>query len=382
MMKNFEFVQSYPEETTLCDPEMRDAKDVWLEMINGAKEKIDIGQFYINSLPGEAMDPILKALIIRAKEGIKIRMVCEKFFYGIYQQSIDMLNNEGIEVRLLDTNSLTGGIMHAKYLIVDGKETFLGSQNFDYLALTQIHEIGIRFVNETFASQVTEVFEMDWDLCKTGKLPEIKDMGSAEPKMVEAVYKSDVFQIGAVFSPTKMLPSSVPAEINHIVKIIDEAKMSVLLTAMEYSPKSQYNKDLYSVALDGALRRAAARGVNVKLMVTDWCNKHPNIDYLKSISLIPNIEVKIMSIPRLKDKYIPFSRVSHCKYIISDKAKCWLGSSNFEPDYFFNSRNVSSIMIGAAPTIKLREFFLNSWTSAYASFIDVTKEYKMPQIMD
>lgn len=382
-MKNFEFVQSYPAETTLKDPDMRDAKDVWLDMIIGAREKIDIGQFYINSIPGEAMEPILNALIDKAKENVKIRMVCEKVFYGMYPQSIDMLNqNENIEVRVIDTNSITTGIMHAKYIVVDSKETFLGSQNFDYLALTQIHEIGIRLVDETFAAQVTEVFEMDWELCKNPEKPEIENMGSAAPVFVDAEYNGENFKIAAVFSPTTLLPASVPAELPHIVSIIDEAKQSVLLTAMEYSPKSQFNPNLYSDALDGALRRAAARGVNVKLMVTNWCQKHPNIDYLKSLSLIPNIEVKIMSIPRLVDKYVPFSRVSHCKYIISDKAKCWLGSSNFEPDYFINSRNVSSIMTGFTPTVKLREFFFNSWTSDYVEYIDPSKEYRLPQILD
>lgn len=382
-MKNFEFVQSFPAETTLKDPEIREAQEVWIDMFNSAKETICIGQFYINSIAGQPMEDVLQALINASKKGVKIRMVTDKSMCGIYPGSIERLNKcENIEVRLLDTSVLLKGVMHAKYIVVDESDCFLGSQNFDYLSLTQIHEMGIRVINKTFASQILEVFELDWELCNTKCMPQIENPGKGEPKFVEVEYKNQSFKIAAVASPIALTPSNVPAELPLIVKIINEAKFSIFLNVMEYSLKSQYLPTLYFDDLDGALRRAAARGVNVKMLVTDWCFKSSGIHFLKSLSFIPNIEVKIMTIPRLKDKYLPFARVSHCKYLVIDKSKCWLGSSNWEPDYFFNTRNISSIMEGAAPTVKLRQIFLNSWTAEFSEYIEPMRNYPAPQIMD
>src|SRR5512140_1591724 len=42
----FELVESVPIETTLDHPELRDASDVWLDMIAGAHTSIDLAQFY------------------------------------------------------------------------------------------------------------------------------------------------------------------------------------------------------------------------------------------------------------------------------------------------------------------------------------------------
>jgi len=382
-MKNFEFVQSIPAQTTLGEPDIREALEVWLEMINSAKKTICIGQFYINSIPTEPMEQVLQALIKAGERGVSVRMVTEKMMSNIYPQSIERLNKmKNIEVRLIESAALLGGIMHAKYIVVDGEDSFLGSQNFDYLSLTQIHEMGIRVKNKKFAEKILEVFVLDWELCETKKMPEINNPGSAPLEFVDIEYNGQPFKIAPVFSPQPLLPSTVSAELPHIVNLINSAKFSIFLNVMEYSPKSQYKPDLYFDDLDGAFRRVAARGVNVKILATDWCMKNPNINYLKSISMLPNIEVKLMTIPRLKERYLPYARVSHCKYLVIDKARAWIGSSNWEPDYFFNSRNVSAIIEGAAPVLKLREIFLNSWTAEYSQYIEPMKNYRQPQITD
>jgi len=69
-MKNFEFVQSIPAQTTLGEPDIREALEVWLEMINSAKKTICIGQFYINSIPTEPMEQVLQALIKAGERGV------------------------------------------------------------------------------------------------------------------------------------------------------------------------------------------------------------------------------------------------------------------------------------------------------------------------
>ena len=67
-----------------------------------------------------------------------------------------------LTLRVLPYGQLSGGIIHAKYLLVDGKQAFVGSQNFDWRALEHIHETGLRITDETVVSQVQAIFEQDW----------------------------------------------------------------------------------------------------------------------------------------------------------------------------------------------------------------------------
>ena len=57
---------------------------------------------------------------------------------------------------------LSGGIIHAKYMVVDGKQAFIGSQNFDWRSLEHIHETGLRISDATVVSQVQAIFNQDW----------------------------------------------------------------------------------------------------------------------------------------------------------------------------------------------------------------------------
>ncbi|HON55633.1 MAG TPA: phospholipase D-like domain-containing protein [bacterium] len=385
MSKNdtLEFVQTVPWETNLEEQGMRHSLEVFLDLINNAKKTLDIGQFYIFSLKGQPMEQVLDALVKAADERkVKIRMVIDKFFYGMYPQGADMLNqHKGVEVRTIDYSSTTGGIMHAKYIIADDEHVYVGSTNFDWLSLTNVHEIGVKVSNKGFAAIAKKVFETDWEICKTNKMPKFKGERQELP-VFEVVYHDETVKISPVASPAVLTPNECGVEIDHIVKYIDSAKNSVFLNVMEYSPKSQYRPELYNGAYDDAFRRAAARGVQIKILVSDWCLHEPNLSYIKSLSCLPNIEVKIFTIPRLKDRYLPFARVQHCKYLIIDKARMWMGSSNWEPDYFSHTRNFSLLIEGFKPIRSMRQMFLNSWTSNYAEFLDLNKVYRKPYILD
>ncbi len=381
-MSTLEFVQTVPWEANLEEKGMRHSLEVFLEIINNAKKTLDIEQFYIFSLKGQPMEQVLDAIVNASKRGVKIRVIIDKNFYGMYPQGADMLNtHKNIEARMIDFAGITDGIMHAKYIIADDTNVYIGSTNFDWLSLTNVHEIGIRVDNEGFAKNIKSIFENDWEICATKKAPVYT--GERKPLAVYTTkYNGEEIKISPVASPAPITPYDCGVEIDHIVKYIDSAQNSVFLNVMEYSPKSQYRPTLYVGAYDDAFRRAAARGVAVKLLVSDWSQHEPDISYLKSLSLLANIEVKILSIPRLKEKYLPFARVQHCKYLVIDKARVWLGSSNWEPDYFVCTRNVSLLMEGTQTAKTLRQMFLNSWTSNYAEFIDVTKNYRRPYIFD
>ena len=69
-------------------------------------------------------------------------MLVEQSFVKVYPDTIDRLATAGAVVRRAD---FTPGILHAKYIVVDQRTCYLGSQNFDWRALEHIVELGARF---------------------------------------------------------------------------------------------------------------------------------------------------------------------------------------------------------------------------------------------
>ena len=85
--------------------------------------------------------------------------------YKTYPESIDSLGHHGnIETRLINFGAIAGGIQHSKYFIVDRKEVFVGSQNFDWRSLEHIHELGLRINNKEIAGVYGDIFDLDWQL--------------------------------------------------------------------------------------------------------------------------------------------------------------------------------------------------------------------------
>lgn len=142
-----EIVQSVPLETNLAVPGIRQAQQVWLEMIQSAKTSLDLEQFYVSDQDGEALAPVLQAIEDAAKRGVQVRLLVDSKFYSQYPDSVNRLaQSENCEAKEIDFSKY-GGVQHAKYFVVDGQQAFVGSQNFDWRALSHIHEIGVRVVD-------------------------------------------------------------------------------------------------------------------------------------------------------------------------------------------------------------------------------------------
>ena len=142
---------------------------------------------------------------------------------------------------------------------------------------------------------------------------------------------------------------------------------------LTYSPIARGK--IFYPTLDNALRRAAIRGVKVRMIVSDWSIDHPTIDHLKSLSLIPNIQIKFSSIPQWSAGYIPFARVEHCKFLVIDSTSCWIGTSNWEKSYFYNCRNLGLVVKDRSIAKQLRGIFNRSWDGLYTTLIKSEVEY-------
>jgi phosphatidylserine/phosphatidylglycerophosphate/cardiolipin synthase-like enzyme len=372
-----EIVESIPVSTTLDNPDIRNTHEVWLEMIGRSRKSLDLEQFYISNEPGKLLEDILAAIYKAADRGVKVRVIIDARMYKTYPGSADSLGRyKNIEVRRIDFGQVGGGIQHAKYFICDAKEVFVGSQNFDWRALEHIHELGLRINNKEFAAAYGDVFELDWQLAslapEAAKAFPLTRKKYTTPILV-AGKNGDVASLVPTFSPIGWIRDSTLWDEQAMVGVMDGSRRTLTLQFLSYSP-SERRGGKYT-AIDDAIRRAAKRGAKVRMTVSDWQKGSPAVAALKELADVPNIEVAFTTIPEWSGGYISFARVEHCKYIVADESKFWLGTSNCEKSYFYGSRNLGVVCTSSNLAGTLARIFQKSWSSPYKELITQNGEY-------
>ncbi len=351
-----ELVESWPVETELGNPDIPDAADAWLEMVRSATATLDFAEFYASDEPGSRLHEVIGAVEAAADRGVKVRFLLEESFYSKYPETVERLaRHAGITVRHFDRSATMGGILHAKYFVVDGREAYEGSQNFDWRSLEHIQELGIRMREPTLVQALASLFEADWDVC--GGAPESRYAQAPWPKFpiqVEGLWVS----LGV--SPKGYLPRAEAWDLPVLVRWIDEAEHSVKLQVLTYKARSRDGGEFHD--LDDALRRAAARGVKVHLLVSSWGQKEST---LAALAKLPNVEVGVLTIPPWSKGEIPFARVVHAKFLVVDEHRSWVGTSNWEGDYFLKSRNVGLFVDGDAFSGRVSQLFDRDAASPY-----------------
>ncbi len=382
-----QLVESRPIESSLGDPSLPLARDVWVEMIRGARSNLDLEQFYLSTWPGEPMEPVLDAIGEAAARGVRVRLILDARMYDTYPRTADSLGTiPGITVHRIDMGKLSGGgVQHSKYFLVDGREMFLGSQNFDWRALAHIHEMGLRIRDRAAVSWFQEVFEMDWlasDLVAAPRAPADTSRGGrrgravidsvrvqrARPtlhparsplpiRIVQA--QGDTVVLWPGYAPLNFIPDSTQWDRDRIVRLLDSARHEATVQVLTYGRGAD------DESLDDALRRAAARGVRVRLLASDWMAGRAGMADLESLA-VHGVEVRLSVVPEWSGGYIPFARVEHCKFAVVDSARMWLGTSNWEPSYFNRSRNLGVSLENRKLALTVRRVFETSWSAPNA----------------
>lgn len=370
-----ELVESPPVETTLDHPDVPNAADVWVAMIDGAHTTIDFAEFYASEAEQKdgvtsKLAPVVAAIERAVTRGVRVRFLADSAFAPKYPETLERLRRVGVTVRILDFGARGGGILHAKYFVVDGVESFIGSQNFDWRALDHIQEIGVRVSSPAIAGALLDILDTDWELAN-GAAPETRVRRRAPRRPGDEVRARTGEGITLVGSPKGWLPDESSWDLPRIVAVLDGATRAIDVQVLAYKTKERDGSPFPT--LDDALRRAAARGVRVRLLVSDWSTK-PGSDArqtLDALAQVPNVEVRVITIPRWSGGDIPFARLAHAKYMVVDAAqpaaaRAWVGTSNWEGDYFTKSRNVGVIVEGGALPGRLDRIFDDGWGSAYA----------------
>ncbi len=373
-----ELVETVPVETMLDDPQFRSAHVVWAEMIDGARSTLDLAQFYVSPKEeGEGrLEPILDAIGRAAARGVRVRLLADAKFARRYPEPLRELGAiDGVDVRKFDVGAVTGGVLHAKYFIVDRRDLYLGSQNFDWRSLEHIQELGVRARSESLGEDIAKIFDADWRRAGGEKIEAVpKHVGRDIPV---ALGEREVFA-QVVATPNQLLPEGVGSELEVMTRALRGAKRRVRLQLLSYSVKG-YDGESWT-HIDTLLRDAAKRGVRVEILLADWSKKSPKVEAVQSLAEVENITIKFVTIPPWSGGHIPYARVVHAKYMVVDHAWAWVGSSNFSGDYFKKSRNVGLLMRGEAIVSSLSQWFERLWVSPYGERVDPQADYLPPTV--
>jgi phosphatidylserine/phosphatidylglycerophosphate/cardiolipin synthase-like enzyme len=387
-----EFLESYPEETELDLPEFDEACQVWPVLLGQAEQSIDVASFYF-SRSGDGSDSqtpagltdclvtSINALVRAAGNGRQVRVLGDAKFQKTYPEALAMLDEtEGVESRVVDLESHWGGVMHAKYFVVDERILYVGSQNWDWRALTQIRELGALITHPELAGNLGSIFELDWSLAGGHALePVVLEESVPFARLPHALLKTtdgELVEAVLAASPPEGLPDDVPWDLPLLIEMISAATSTVRLQLLSYNVSDRDGN--YFAELDNALRAAAARQVKVSILISNWSKVHYKLHWLQSLAAVDNINVKFSNIPEHSRGFIPYARVEHPKYMTVDGQRAWLGTSNWSRDYFYFSRNVSLFFHGAGAAAPLDRFFARGWNSPYSEIVDPSGHYEPP----
>jgi phosphatidylserine/phosphatidylglycerophosphate/cardiolipin synthase-like enzyme len=393
-----QFVESYPAGTPLDLADLEEAAIVWPRVIDSANHSFRLASFYFSRI-GDGQDagappdtpdlmaPILDKLATAAGRGVHVQLLADGKFHKTYPDVPDWLGTvDGAESRILDADGHWGGVLHAKYFLADDDLLYVGSQNWDWRALDQIHELGVLVRHPRLAADLGRIFDMDWELAGTDAPaggPEHEFFNHDQDSLFElpgaAVVTTHGDTVTAVLaaSPVVALPEGIPWDLPLLVEMIDTARDSVHLQLLSYGVTDR-EKILFD-DLDRALRRASVRGAKVRIILSNWSKSSYKLPWIKSLAVLPNVEIRFTNIPEYSGGFSPFARVEHAKYLTVDGHTLWIGTSNWSRGYFHDSRNISLFFRGPGSTRDPDRFFNLSWHGPYAETVDPAAEYSPPK---
>ena len=279
-----------------------------VETIDSAKVSVDIAIYNFD------IYSIQKAVQDAANRGVSVRIVTESDNSENY--SIVRLRDAGISVVEDDQN----GLMHNKFVIIDGQQVWTGSANFSEDSFYIDDNVMILIKDAQIAQNYQVEFE---ELFSDGLFGAAGDTDQPYPKVTIGPY-----QIETLFSPDD-------APVRPIVERIQKAENEIVF---------------FTYALTGedfgdALLEASANGVKIEGIFDDQLSNNVGSQLARLRSA--GVSVWVDSPDRLM----------HQKVIVIDKAVVIVGSYNFSANA--EKRNDENLLIIENPAIA--QFFLDEF---------------------
>ncbi|KAG8198066.1 hypothetical protein JTE90_020899 [Oedothorax gibbosus] len=408
-------VESIPENLTFAEgkPTHTTVFEGWSQLIGLAERSIDIAAFY-STLKGQDIQPddpdpsswqgdkIFSDLMKAGTErGIRIRIAQSEPTGSTPDFDTKELEVKGAaKVRSLDFKKMLGaGVLHTKMFLIDKKHFYVGSANMDWRSLTQVKELGLVVYNcSCLAQDIYKIFEVYWKLGVPNpyippEWPADLQTSINKDNPVQIVMNNSQVLTYISSSPPPLCPKGRTTDLDAILDTINRANTFVYIAVMDYFPTSLYmEKQHYWPAIDSALRRVTViKKLQVRILGSYWNHTRPAMfSFLRSLNALNSdtfdIEVKLFVVPTYTEAQakIPFSRVNHNKYMVTDNSAL-IGTSNWSEDYFVNTGGVSIVLrnsksnstdAGNPVRDQVEEVFRRDWSSKYAhplaEFNDIT----------
>ncbi|XP_061599414.1 5'-3' exonuclease PLD4 [Cololabis saira] len=373
-------------------------EQVWKALISMATTQVEVASFYwtltgedinVNSstdIPGK---DILKALEELPSRNVSVQVVTSVPSIRTNSTDLKILKQKGVQVRSVNFGHLTKGVLHTKFWIVDRKHVFIGSANMDWRALTQVKELGVVIYNcSSLAKDLHKIFQSYWVMGQpNSSLPQPwpAKFDTAINKHHPLLVKEDNIssRLYLAGSPPSFCPPSRTQDLEAIISTISEAEHFIDVSVMEYFPTTRFERPhKYWSVIDDAIRTAAYdRKIKIRMLISCGRDSDPAmLPFLRSLAAIDsprhhiNVQIKLYVVPVGNYSDIPYSRVNHNKFMVTDKA-AYIGTSNWAGDYFVTTAGVSLVIsqhtIPPASTTKtlhsqLKGVFARDWHSDFA----------------
>lgn len=333
--------QTVPTGVVLPTAAYRATDEAWLDLVTHARERLDLAFFYGSDRAPSRLTPVIEAIAAAPSRGVRTRAVFEKIFLAQYPEIPERMRLAGVNVRIVDRSATTGGIVHTKMIAADGTRAWVGSANFDWRSLEHIHEVGALVDNASLAAQVHAIVDDDFERGDSAGMSARSD----EPplRFVPLVRGSERVGVAFAASPRGYLPAGIAWDWPSMAALIASARRDLRVEFLSYGSKLRSGEPWPD--LEEALVNASARGVAVTMVVSTWAAHGKHRDDLTRLQYA-GIRVQVATIPESAEGPIPFARVVHGKVVVADGARCWVGTSNGEGDYFLRSRNAGFFLEG------------------------------------
>ncbi|KAK1150771.1 5'-3' exonuclease PLD3-like [Acipenser oxyrinchus oxyrinchus] len=370
----------------------------WMNLIGEAQSSVDIASFYWTMTNEDTKteeqtawqgESVLKELVKLPGNGVSVRVAVNTPQASQPQSDLQALLDGGAVVRKVNLPKLTNGVLHTKFWVVDKKHIFIGSANMDWRSLTQVKELGAAVYNcSCLAQDLGKIFEAYWflgqpDATVPSHWPSDYSTPFNKDTPLELPLNGTLSRVYLSSAPPALCPEGRTQDLQSILSVIEDARDFVDIAVMNYLPTMEYSHPKrYWSAIDSELRRAAyERRVRVRLLISCWPHSEPTMfPFLRSLAAINDrksrldIQVKLFVVPSTQAQaQIPFARVNHNKYMVTDKV-AYIGTSNWSGDYFLHTAGSALVVNQTAsrssePTVQeqLQAVFQRDWESVYST---------------
>jgi phosphatidylserine/phosphatidylglycerophosphate/cardiolipin synthase-like enzyme len=329
-------------------------------MFAAAESSIDIAEMYMLYYPpesrGRLLYPLYDALVAAAGRGVRVRVLLDGLTWQdnasrTYRRMGDYLAGvPGIEVRRCDLaqfSSYPGCLMHAKYCVIDGRLSVVGSHNWSWGAFAENRELSLAIDDTGFARALGLLFEQDWR--------------AAVGEML-AVAVSTTGPARLAFSG----PGGLPATGLRLTDALAEVAGSAART-LDVEVNSLATRDDIGVGpfllVDSVLRAAARRGAAVRLLVDHWAWDHEPALF-RALDSAPGITVRVADIRAAGVD--GQAGTAHAKLVVADRARAMLGTATMSQRQLLECRNVAVLFDDRSVVETLTAVFERDWGSGWS----------------